>query len=103
MIPTGRYGRRVSNPVSLFRLGVKHPNHINHEEERKQAYLLQFEDVLVEVILQLLVCIVDTELLKAVGFKVLKAEYIQDTDGQALENETHTTTTTTKTYSMRHM
>lgn len=49
------------------------------------THLLQVEDVIVEVILQLLVCIVDTELLKAVGLKVLKPENVQDTDGQTLE------------------
>lgn len=42
------------------------------------THLLKFEDVLDEVILKLLVCIVDTELLKAVGLKVLKAKYVQD-------------------------
>jgi len=57
--------------------------------------------VLVEVILQLLVGIVDTELLEAVGLKVLKAEYIQDTDGQALENRTRTHTQ--KTYGMSYI
>lgn len=38
------------------------------------SHLLQLEDVLGEVILQLFVGIVDAELLKAVLFKVLKAE-----------------------------
>lgn len=41
---------------------------------------------MVEVILQLLICIVDAELLKAVCLKVLKAKDVQDADGQALEN-----------------
>lgn len=53
----------------------------------KQAHLLQFEDVLVEVILQLLICIVDTELLKAVVLKVLKAKNVQDPNGQTLEKQ----------------
>lgn len=52
------------------------------------AHLFQIEDVMVEIILQLLVCIVDAELLKAVCLKVLKAKNVQDTDGQALENRT---------------
>lgn len=41
---------------------------------------------MVEVILQLLICIVDAELLETVGLKVLEAKNVQDTDGQALEN-----------------
>lgn len=39
-------------------------------------HLLQIEDMVVEIILQLLICIVDAELLKTVGFKVLKAKYV---------------------------
>lgn len=50
----------------------------------KNAYLLQVEDVVVEIILQLLICIVDAELLKAVGLKVLETKNVQDADGQAL-------------------
>lgn len=46
---------------------------------------------MVEIILQLLVCIVDAELLKAVGLKVLKAKNVQNTDGQTLENRTMNT------------
>lgn len=42
--------------------------------------------MVVEIILQLLVCIVDTELLEAVGLKVLKAKNVQNTDGQTLKN-----------------
>lgn len=49
-----------------------------------KTYLLQVEDVVVEIILQLLICIVDAELLKAVGLKVLKTKNVQDTNGQAL-------------------
>lgn len=55
---------------------------------KKKAHLLQVEDVIVEVILQLLICIVDAELLKAVGLKVLEAKNVQDADGQALEHRT---------------
>lgn len=42
---------------------------------------------MVEVILQLLVCIVDAELLEAVGGKVFEAKNVQDADGQALKNK----------------
>lgn len=51
------------------------------------THLLQIEDVVVEVILQLLICIVDAELLKAVCLEVLKAKNVQDADGQTLENK----------------
>ncbi len=54
-------------------------------KRNKTTHLLQIEDVVVEIILQLLVCIVDAELLKAVGLKVLKAKNVQDTNGQALK------------------
>lgn len=50
----------------------------------KNTDLLQVEYVVVEVILQLLVCIVDAELLKAVGLEVLKTKNVQDANGQAL-------------------
>lgn len=43
--------------------------------------------MVVEVILQLLICIVDAELLKAVCLKVLEAKNVQDSDGQTLQNE----------------
>lgn len=43
--------------------------------------------MVVEVILQLLICIVDAELLEAVGLKVLKAKNVQDSDGQTLEKQ----------------
>lgn len=56
-------------------------------DENKNTHLLQIENVVVEIILQLFICIVDAELLKAVGLKVLKAKNIQDTNGQALENK----------------
>jgi len=42
---------------------------------------------MVEVILQLLICIIDAELLKAVGLKVLKAKNVQNANGQALEKQ----------------
>lgn len=51
------------------------------------THLLQIEDVVVKVILQLFICIIDAELLKAVCLKVLKAKNIQDSDGQTLENK----------------
>lgn len=47
-------------------------------------YLFQFENVLVEIILKLLVGIVDAELFKAVPLEVFKSEYVEDPDGQAL-------------------
>lgn len=53
-------------------------------------YLLQIEDVVVEVKLQLLVGVVDAKLLKAVVFKVLEAKNVQDSDGQALKMDTQT-------------
>jgi len=48
------------------------------------SHLPQLEDVLGEVGLQLLVGVVDANLLEAILFKVLKSEYGQDTNGQAL-------------------
>lgn len=54
--------------------------------QKTWSYLLQIENMVVEIILQLLVCIVDTELLEAVGLKVLKAKNVQNTDGQTLKN-----------------
>ena len=42
--------------------------------------LFQLEHVLIELLLQFLVCIVDTELLKAVDVKRFKAIYIQHTN-----------------------
>ena len=47
-------------------------------------YLLQFENVLVEVILELLVGVVDAELFKTVPLKVFKPKDVEDPDGQAL-------------------
>lgn len=51
------------------------------------SYLLQIENVVVEIILQLFVCIVNAELLEAVGLKVLKAKNVQNTNGQTLQNK----------------
>lgn len=48
------------------------------------SHLLQLEDALGEVGLQLLVGFIDANLLEAILFKVLKSEYGQDTNGQAL-------------------
>ena len=49
------------------------------------VYLLELEDVLVEVVLESLVGEVDAELFKAVVLVVLKAKDVQHTDGQYLE------------------
>lgn len=54
--------------------------------QKTWSYLLQIENMVVEIILQLFVCIVNAELLKAVGLKVLKAKNVQNTDGQTLKN-----------------
>lgn len=66
-------------------------NDLEEEKQNKTAHLLQIEDVMVEVILQLLVCVVDAELFKAVGLKVLETKNVKDTNGQALENKTMNT------------
>ncbi len=50
------------------------------------CYLLQLEDVLVEVMLQRLVGEVDAELLEAVVLVVLEAEDVQHADGQDLKH-----------------
>lgn len=52
---------------------------------KSTTHLFQGEDVIVEIILQLFICIVDAELLKAVGFEVLKAKNVQDANRQTLE------------------
>lgn len=54
---------------------------------QKMIYLLQIENVVVEIILQLFVCIVNAELLEAVGFEVLKAKNVQNPNGQTLQNK----------------
>lgn len=56
--------------------------------QKTWSYLLQIENMVVEIILQLFVCIVDAELLKAVGLKVFKAKNVQNTDGQTLKKTT---------------
>lgn len=50
------------------------------EHANQSTNLFKFKDVLVEVILKLLVGVVDAELFKAVGLKVLKAEDIKHTN-----------------------
>lgn len=69
---------------------MRHPSRARYYKQRFEAkpdgaaftsHLLQIEDVMVEVILQLLVCIVDAKLLEAVGLKVLEAKNVQDADG----------------------
>lgn len=53
----------------------------------KEAYLLQLEDVLVEVVLEAFVGEVDAELLEAVVFIILEAKDVQDPNGQNLTRE----------------
>lgn len=55
--------------------------------QKPWSYLLQIENMVVEIILQLFVCIVDAELLEAVGLKVLKAKNVQNTNGQTLKKQ----------------
>lgn len=50
-------------------------------DSTQTAHLFQIEDVMVEVILQLLICIVDAELLEAVSLKILKPKNVKDTNG----------------------
>lgn len=57
-----------------------------------RTYLLQIENVVVEIILQLFVCIVNAELLEAVGLEVLKAKNVQNTNGQTLKTGARTKT-----------
>lgn len=54
------------------------------DEDTGTPYLLQFEDVLVEVVLQALVGEVDAELLEAVVLVVLEPEDVEHPDGQDL-------------------
>jgi len=70
---------------------VRHGEDSRGDKRNATTHLLKVEDVMVEIILQLLVCIVDTKLLKAVGLKVLKPKNVQDTDGQTLEKRTNGT------------
>lgn len=51
------------------------------------SYLLQFENVLIEIILKLLICIIYTELLKTVGFEIFKSKNIKYTNGQTLKED----------------
>lgn len=53
-------------------------------------YLFQFEDVLVEIMLEPFVGEVNAELFKAVVLIVLKAKDVQDSYRQNLEEEKHT-------------
>ena len=50
--------------------------------------LFELEDVLVEVILQVFVGIVDTELLEAIAGKVLEAKDVQHANAVTLEQAT---------------
>lgn len=50
-------------------------------KERWITHLLKFEDMLIEVILQMLIGIVDAELLKTVAAKVFKTKDIQHPNG----------------------
>lgn len=52
--------------------------------QKIELYLLQLEDVLVEVVLEALVGEVDAELLETVVLIILEAKDIQDSDGQNL-------------------
>lgn len=52
-----------------------------------ETYLLQLEDVLVEVVLEAFVGEVDAELLEAVILVILEAKDVQDSDGQNLTRE----------------
>lgn len=54
------------------------------------TYLLERENVLVDVTLQSLISVVDTQLLKAVCLEVLKSKHIQDTDRQTLKTTNKT-------------
>lgn len=60
--------------------------------QKMRTYLLQIENVVVEIILQLLICIVNAELLEAVGLEVLKAKNVQNTNGQTLKTGGRTVT-----------
>lgn len=50
-------------------------------------FLLKFEDMLIEIKLQVFICEIDTELLKRIDFEVFKAKNIQDTNRVDLEKE----------------
>lgn len=57
-------------------------------DKNNATYLFELEDALVGIMLQLLIGVVNTELLKAVFLKVLKSKHIQDTNGQTLKAKT---------------
>lgn len=57
----------------------------NHSTLLNPSYLLQLEDVLVEVVLQTFVGKVDAELFEAVVLVILKTENVQNSDGQDLK------------------
>lgn len=83
------YKHRAERRESTF--GVQFSVSCKNGKRNKTTNLLQIEDVVVEIILQLLVCIVDAELLETVSLEVLKAKNVQDTDRQALENKSMNT------------
>lgn len=51
------------------------------------TYLLILEDVLVEIILQVFISIINTELLKTVLVEVLKSEYVKNTNRVTLKKK----------------
>lgn len=55
----------------------------------RNTYLLMLEDVLIDVILQSLIGVVYTQLLKTVCLQVLKPKDVQDTNGQALKTNSN--------------
>lgn len=46
--------------------------------------LLELENMLVEIEVQILVCVIDAQLLKAVLGKIFKSKYVEDTNGRGL-------------------
>lgn len=54
------------------------------------TYLLKLKDVLVDVILQFLISVVNTQLLQAIFLEVLKSKHIQDANGQTLKTKQQT-------------
>lgn len=59
-------------------------------EYHKNTYLLKLKDVLVDVILQFLISVVDTQLLQAIFLEVLESKHIQDANGQTLKTKQQT-------------
>lgn len=72
-------------PKPLLVINYSHDDRQKETEGEWATYLLQFEDMLVEVVLQSLIGKVDAELLKAVVLIVLKAKDIQYPNGQNLK------------------